>query len=167
MRFLLDAMLGKLATYLRMCGHDAAYALDRRGASDGRREDGTGNDGGGEGGGGIEDDDALLALARREDRRLVTRDADLAARADDAILASATDIDEQLRELRAAGVDLSLDRPERCSRCNGRVERVDEGETPDYAPGVDERRVWRCRACGQHYWKGSHWKDVRERLRNV
>ena len=28
-RLLLDAMLGKLATYLRMCGHDAAYALDR------------------------------------------------------------------------------------------------------------------------------------------
>ena len=29
-RVLLDAMLGKLATYLRMCGHDAAYAPDDR-----------------------------------------------------------------------------------------------------------------------------------------
>ncbi|PSP98633.1 hypothetical protein BRC89_07140 [Halobacteriales archaeon QS_4_70_19] len=28
--FLLDVMLGKLATYLRMCGHDATYALDER-----------------------------------------------------------------------------------------------------------------------------------------
>lgn len=27
-RFLLDAMLGTLTTYLRMCGYDAAYALD-------------------------------------------------------------------------------------------------------------------------------------------
>ncbi|MFW6382904.1 MAG: Mut7-C RNAse domain-containing protein, partial [Haloferacaceae archaeon] len=25
---MLDAMLGKLATYLRMCGYDAAYVLD-------------------------------------------------------------------------------------------------------------------------------------------
>ncbi len=27
-RFLLDAMLGSLSTYLRMCGHDAVYVLD-------------------------------------------------------------------------------------------------------------------------------------------
>jgi Protein of unknown function DUF82. len=27
-RFLLDAMLGSLSTYLRMCGHDAACVLD-------------------------------------------------------------------------------------------------------------------------------------------
>ncbi|MFB6227259.1 MAG: Mut7-C RNAse domain-containing protein [Halobacteriales archaeon] len=166
MRFLLDVMLGKLATYLRMCGHDAAYALDRGGANDAGNGDETGNDGGG-GGGGIEDDDALLALVRGEGRRLVTRDADLAGRANDAILLSAMDIDGQLRELHAAGVDLSLDRPERCSRCNGRVDRVESGKTPEYAPDVDARRVWRCRACGQHYWKGSHWEDVRERLRDV
>jgi uncharacterized protein with PIN domain len=163
MRFLLDVMLGKLATYLRMCGHDAAYALDRGDATDGE-EEGTGN---GEERTGIEDDGTLLALAREEGRRLVTRDADLAARADDAILVSGTDVDEQLRELRAAGVALSLDRPKRCSRCNGRVEPVEGGETPGYAPDPGERRVWRCRACDQHYWKGSHWADVRERLENV
>lgn len=157
MRFLLDVMLGKLATYLRMCGHDAAYALDRQGATGSEAEAVTG----------IEDDGALLALACEERRRLVTRDVDLAARADDVILVSATDIDGQLRELDGAGVDLSLDRPERCGRCNGRVEPVDGGETPDYAPDPGERHVWRCRACGQHYWKGSHWADVRERLANV
>jgi uncharacterized protein with PIN domain len=28
-RLLLDAMLGNLATYLRMCGYDAADATDR------------------------------------------------------------------------------------------------------------------------------------------
>jgi uncharacterized protein with PIN domain len=156
MRFLLDVMLGKLATYLRMCGHDAAYALDRRDATD-SEEDVTG----------IEDDEALLALAREEDRRLVTRDADLAARADDAMFLSPTDIEGQLEELSAAGVGLSLDRPERCGRCNGRVDPLDGGETPEYAPNPEERRVWRCRACDQHYWKGSHWEDVRKRLEDV
>jgi len=150
-------MLGKLATYLRMCGYDTAYALERGRTSAIGAEDDAG----------VEDDDELLAVARGEDRRLVTRDEDLAARADAAILVSATDIDGQLRELRAAGVDFSLDRPERCSRCNGRVGRVDGGTTPDYAPGTDEQRVWRCRECGQHYWKGSHWADVRERLEEL
>jgi uncharacterized protein with PIN domain len=92
MRLLLDVMLGKLATYLRMSGHDAAYALDR----------------------GIETDEEVLALARAEDRRLLTRDADLAARVENAIPIESTDVEGQLRELRNAGVDLSLDRPERC-----------------------------------------------------
>ncbi len=148
MRLLCDVMLGKLTTYLRMCGHDTAYALDREGTGDV----------------GIEDDDALLSLAREEDRRLVTRDTALGARTDDAILISTTEIEEQLRELYTAGVDLSLDLPERCSTCNGRVERVEAGETPDHAPSIDEQRVWRCQACDQYYWKGSHWDDVRERL---
>ena len=49
-------MCGKLATYLRMCGHDTAYALDR----------------------GVEDDDALLAIAEAEGRTPVTRDREVA-----------------------------------------------------------------------------------------
>ena len=145
MRLLLDVMLGTLATYLRMCGHDAAYALDR----------------------GVEADADVMVLARAEDRRLVTRDAGLAARADGAIRIDATDIEGQLRELRVAGVGLSLDRPERCSRCNDRVEQIEGEGTPDHAPDPDEARVWRCRTCGQHYWKGSHWADVKERLESL
>jgi uncharacterized protein with PIN domain len=144
MRFLVDVMLGKLATYLRMCGHDAAYALDR----------------------GVEDDD-VLALAREEDRRIVTRDADLAATSRGSVRVDATDIEGQRRELRAAGIDLALGDPERCSRCNGVLERVGEDGTPEDAPDPTDQSVWRCRACGQHYWRGSHWDDVRERLESV
>ncbi|WP_338741658.1 Mut7-C RNAse domain-containing protein [Haloplanus salilacus] len=143
-RFLLDAMLGTLATYLRMCGHDAAYALDR----------------------GVEADDAVRALADREGRTLVTRDADLAARTEGAIRLTARDVEAQCEELRAAGVRLSLpDRPRRCGRCNGRLERVDPtAETPDHAPDPSETRVWRCERCGTEFWIGSHWDDVARRL---
>lgn len=143
MKLLVDAMLGKLARYLRMCGYDAAYTLDR----------------------GIEDDDAILATAEGEGRRIVTRDASLATRAGDAVLIESRDVDGQLRELRDAGFELTLTSPDRCGRCNGALVPVGEGEeTPGYAPYPGERPVWRCPDCGQHFWRGSHWDDVEERL---
>jgi hypothetical protein len=143
-RLLLDAMLGTPARLLRMCGHDAAYVLDR----------------------GVEDDDAILAWAREADRTLVTRDAALAARADDAVLLESLDVDDQLRELAAAGVDLSLEeRPARCGACNGPVAPVaPDASVPDYAPDPATVDVHRCTECGQHFWTGSHWDDVRARL---
>ncbi|SFP63660.1 hypothetical protein SAMN05216277_105211 [Halolamina pelagica] len=140
-RFLLDVMLGKLATFLRMCGHDTAYALDR----------------------GIEADERILRLATAENRTLLTRDEQLAAQADDAILLTERDVEDQLRELRAAGVDLSLPaRPRRCSNCNGELAPADADEAPAYVP--DDTETYRCRDCGQWFWRGSHWADVRETL---
>ncbi|MFC7155606.1 Mut7-C RNAse domain-containing protein [Halomarina halobia] len=147
MRLLLDAMCGGVVSYLRMCGHDAAYALDR----------------------GVEADRDLLALARDEGRTLVTRDVRLADRADDAILLESRDVREQLAELLTAGVPLALDeRPSVCGRCNGPLERVPEGApTPEYAPDPDGEAVWRCRECGQCFWRGSHWDDVRATLEEL
>ncbi|MFH5798235.1 Mut7-C RNAse domain-containing protein [Haladaptatus sp. CMAA 1911] len=138
-RFFLDVMLGRLSTYLRMCGYDAAYALDR----------------------GVEADDAILELAGSEDRTVVTRDVQLAERADDAILIESLDVRDQLRELRNAGVKLSLTEPTRCSDCNGELVR-DDGATPDHAP--DGKAVWRCTDCGKRFWKGSHWESVETTL---
>ncbi|WP_435117304.1 Mut7-C RNAse domain-containing protein [Halolamina sp. C58] len=140
-RFLLDVMLGKLATYLRMCGYDTAYALDR----------------------GIESDDAIRSLAAAEDRTLLTRDEALAASADGAVLLTEREIEAQLRELRAAGVDLSLpDHPQRCSACNGEVVPVAAADSPEHVP--DDAEPYRCRDCGQWFWSGSHWDDVAETL---
>ncbi|MXR22234.1 Mut7-C RNAse domain-containing protein [Halobacterium bonnevillei] len=142
MRFLLDAMLGDLARLLRMCGHDAAYALDR----------------------GVDADDDLRRLADSEGRVLVTRDRQLAAQASDSVLVTAKDTDEQLRELAADGVDLSLSPGERCGACNGDLARVSKPTAlPDYVTdGVDA--LWRCADCGQYFWRGSHWDDVEARL---
>ena len=147
MRLLLDVMCGGLVSYLRMCGHDAAYAGDR----------------------GIEADDALLEVAREENRTLVTRDVHLANRADDAILLESRSVERQLAELADAGVRLALaDDPSRCGRCNGLLERVEPTtSTPDYAPDLAETAVWRCRSCGQHFWRGSHWDRVAETLTKI
>ena len=150
MRFLLDVMCGGLVSYLRMCDHDTVYAGDR----------------------GLEADDALLAVARDEERTLITRDVQLAARADESpgsILLESRDVEAQLAELAAADVDLTLAaEPNYCGRCNGRLERVDRAaSTPDYAPDPATEPVRRCRSCGQHFWRGSHWDRVAETLSRI
>lgn len=141
-RFLLDVMCGGLASYLRMCGHDTAYALDRA----------------------VEDDDRLLAIAHEEDRTLITRDQQLAARTDAAVLLKSTNTESQLRTLQNAGVRLTLVEPTRCGRCNGPLEPA-TGPRPDDVPA--DRPVWRCEHCGQWFWKGSHWNRVRTTLQSV
>jgi len=140
-RFLLDVMLGKLATFLRMCDYDTAYALDR----------------------GLEADGPILQLAATENRTLLTRDEQLAAQATDAVLLTERGIEGQLKELQAVGIALSLSaRPRRCSNCNGELESADADEAPAHVP--DDAEPYRCRDCGQWFWKGSHWDAVRETL---
>ena len=145
-KLLIDAMCGGIRTILRMVGYDTAYTLDRN----------------------VESDEAIEAMARAEDRVLVTRDASLARSTPGAVLLHSKDSDEQLEELAAAGFDLALTDPVRCSRCNGLVEEIDAGEsTPPFAPDPADERCWRCLECGQVYWKGSHWDDVAERLQQL
>ncbi len=140
-RFLLDVMLGKLAVYLRVCGYDTAYALDR----------------------GIEADDRLAALADAEERRLLTRDVELGERVDGAITLVARDLEAQLAELREAGVELdAADEPSYCGRCNGRLDPVPaDTDTPEYAPAPDDTDCWRCRSCEQLFWAGSHYERMK------
>lgn len=139
-------MCGKLAVYLRMCGYDTAYALDR----------------------GLEADDQILALVREEGRTLLTRDRQLAARADGVLLTDRS-VEGQLRELRDAGLSLALDdEPAYCGTCNGPLATVGPEEpTPEYAPDPRDTDVWRCRDCGQYFWKGSHWDRVERTLRDL
>jgi hypothetical protein len=145
--FLLDAMLGKLAVYLRLCGYDTVYALDRD----------------------VEADDTILELADREGRTVLTRDVHLSTRAERGFLLNERDPPDQLAELAAAGLRLEpTDEPVRCGRCNATVEAVDDGEeTPGYAPDPVAEPQWRCTECGQVFWKGSHWDRMRETLREA
>ena len=142
-RLLLDVMLGKLAVYLRTCGYDAAYAGDRD----------------------LEADARIREVAASEGRLLLTRDRQLAAAADDALLLTAREVEDQLAELREAGVRLSVaDEPVRCGRCNGWLEAVDDGGTPGYAPDPAATDCWRCCDCEQVFWKGSHHERMAEKL---
>lgn len=148
MRFAVDTMCGRLVTYLRFCGYDTEYIEERR--SDDRSDLATGFD--------------------EEGRTLITRDRTFASMADHSILLDEISLDGQLRELADAGIELSLpDRPRRCGRCNGRVERHSNqvDALPEYVPSDLDQQLYRCRACGQFFWKGSHWEHVGARLREI
>lgn len=149
-RFLVDTMCGRLPPYLRLCGHDTVYAKDRA----------------------VEADEELLALADVEGRTILTRDRQLADRADRAVLLTARETDAQLSELASAGIDLTpTGTPRRCGRCNGPIEAVtgENQQLPEYVPDElprddQEATLWRCRSCEQFFWKGSHWKRMVETL---
>lgn len=144
-RFLVDVMLGKLATYLRMCGYDTLYAQEE----------------------GIEADDAIRERAQTTGRTLLTRDQTLAAATEGAICLTATAIEAQLSELHEQGIAIDLPTtPNRCSLCNGGVTQIDPGQHPEHAPDT-VGRVWRCTDCDQYFWKGSHWERIQETIAAV
>jgi hypothetical protein len=144
-RFLLDAMLGKLATYLRMCGYDTQYALEE----------------------GIEADDAICERARETERTVVTRDRELATQTDDAVLLVSREIESQLAELHDHGIEIELPtQPERCSVCNGRVVQINPEKRPEHAPDA-VGHIWQCEGCQQYFWKGSHWDRVQEMIATI
>lgn len=135
-RFVADAMLGKLVTYMRMAGYDVLYAPDE----------------------GAVEDDEVASLADDTGRVLITRDIEL-AESTDSLLVESKQVEEQLRELTDEGLSFELDEPTLCSVCNGTLTEAD-AETNDDIPD-DVERAWRCEDCGKVYWKGSHWDDVR------
>jgi len=144
-RWLVDEMLGRLARYLRFVGCDTVYV---RGL----------------------DDDAIVELARREERVLLTRDRELARRVPGSLLVASPAVGEQWRAVRAAYPELAT-APTfvRCSLCNGVLERADAtaaAAAPELPPGVraGAEALFRCGACGHLYWEGSHTARIRERL---
>jgi hypothetical protein len=135
-------MLGSLSRWLRFMGYDTAYP-------------------------GPLGDTELIALARKEDRVLLTRDKELAARCHGAIRVRSDVLDEQVREV-ASVLHLRLFDPlSRCSVCNGILAPVtQEAVAALVPPGVRSRHreFWECTNCHKVYWQGSHWDKMVERL---
>lgn len=135
MKFLVDAMLGKLAKWLRILGYDTLYFRDL-------------------------EDERLIALAEAEGRVLLTGDEELRRHG---ILISSDDWREQLREL-AEAVELDTRGVfTRCIECNVPLEPVGraevEGQVPSFVLATHEE-FGRCPRCGRIYWKGTHFKSA-------
>ena len=140
-------MLGRLARWLRILGHDVVYFRK------------------------IEDAD-LVELARREGRILLTRDTRLVRRraAREAVLIESPYLEQQLRQLaRRDGAGLlgpGLCR--RCLECNEPTLAVEKDSVKDRVPAYvfrTQSRFRACPACRRIYWSASHVQDMLRRLR--
>jgi len=142
-RFVADVMLGRLARWLRALGLDTLYFRD---ASDAR----------------------LLGIALRENRRLLTRDAGLAARAGRAaLLVRAESLDGQLREVLERYPVTARAPLSRCLECNGELCRRHPGEVRERVPPytfATQREFWECGGCRRVYWAGTHAEAMLARL---
>ncbi len=141
-RLLVDAMLGRLAHWLRLMGYDAAYWRDGS-------------------------DEALIDAAQAEDRLIVTRDHALAGRRGvRAVLIAAEALDEQILEARTAlgGAPAPFTR---CSVCGGELTDLPHAAARDLVPPYvwqTQTQFSRCALCGRVYWKGTHWPALQRRL---
>jgi uncharacterized protein with PIN domain len=151
-RFVVDGMLGRLARWLRLTGHDVAYANEFSS--------------------GEEQDEILLKKAEKEGAVLLTSDKGLYQKSRRkgvrAVLIQAGDLPEQLLEVARAipELEISLENS-RCPVCNGELQEVSKEEVKGKVPEtVLERQeeFWRCVRCGKIYWQGSHWEKILETL---
>lgn len=146
MRFIADAMLGKLAKWLRILGYDTVYYS-----------------------GG--DDEGIVLVAAAEDRLILTRDTRLVKRLarDRHLFIRDNDSMAQLAQVVS---ELGLDAPgegflTRCTVCNGALDSVDKAEVRGLVPEYtfsDANVFLRCPSCGRLYWEGTHKVRILARL---
>jgi hypothetical protein len=135
-RFAADRMLGRLARWLRIMGHDVAYGPHLGGR-------------------------ALVARARREGRVLLTRDTRLRRDAElpPHVFVQSDHFRDQLRQVAA---EVPLGRPtllSRCLDCNRPLDEVSREAARDRVPSYvweTTERFLRCGGCGRHYWPATH-----------
>ncbi len=140
--FIADAMLGRLARWMRFAGHDVLYFRDM-------------------------DDRELVRTARAGGRVLLTRDRrlpeDFRVRC---LLVRSERLDEQLKEVLSV-FPPPEDAARRCMRCNVPLEAVDKQAVKDHVPEyvyIHHDLFHRCTKCGRIYWEGSHMKGMLGRM---
>ena len=143
LRFIADAHLGKLARYLRMLGFDTLYANDLG-------------------------DQSIAKIAAEQHRILLTSDRALLMHrvvTHGVYVRKGTPL-QQLENL-VCRLDLlgSICPFSRCMRCNGELNAVAKSMIENSLQ-ADTRRVFnefrQCQACGQVYWKGSHYQRMQQ-----
>lgn len=152
-KFVVDAMFGKVALWLRLTGHDTVYTPT------------------------IEDDYAL-ELAINENRILLTADEELHNRGVEANVKGMLlrgDVDDRI-----ATVFRDYDiRPEidpdrsRCSKCNGMLERLEGDAISKVKSHVHEQTYnhydvfWFCNECQSTYFQGGLWDNMRSYMEHI
>jgi uncharacterized protein with PIN domain len=147
-KFLADAMLGKLSRWLRILGQDVEYNVNLT-------------------------DDQLLEKAKAEGKVLLTKDFELYQRALgrglEAFYVQGKSEAEHLAELaKRFGLSLEMDMDKsHCPRCNAKLQAISKEQIKsDVEPNtfLYNNNFWKCPNCGHVYWQGAHWKQIQETL---
>jgi uncharacterized protein with PIN domain len=137
-RFIADAMLGKLARWLRALGYDTLYLQG--------------------------DDHFIAARARAEGRILLTRDTELAHRRGlGAILIESQKLRSQLTQVVQTVGPPAPHTPARCMHCNGSLHSLSLAQARPLVPpyvAETQKTFHQCQNCGRVYWQGTHWQKI-------
>ena len=148
MKFLADGMLGKLARWLRMLGHDVIYSV-------------------------LFNDSELLELAKKEERVLLTRELELYRRAigkgiEVYFVEGKTEPERLAQVAKRYGLTLEIDMDKsHCPICNAKLQIANK---EDLQVELEKNtftyydKFWKCPNCGQIYWQGAHWKQITQTL---
>lgn len=144
-RFLADAMLGRLARWLRVLGLDTAYDPTMQ-------------------------DPLLVSWARAEERILLTRDRSLVAELRP-LRALLVEPDAPLLQLRQVVAQVGVAPPvelfTRCLVCNAELHLASAADVATRIPAASRELpgpVRRCPTCSRVYWPGSHARRMRAAL---
>ncbi|HID93458.1 MAG TPA: hypothetical protein EYP60_05110 [bacterium (Candidatus Stahlbacteria)] len=141
MRFIVDFMLGKLARKLRILGFDTIYVR-------------------------VTNRDEILRKALAEKRVLLTRSHAFPKR-EDILIINSEYVKEQLKEVMST-FKLKPKPFTRCIICNTLLQSVKKeavkGKVPFFVFQTHDDFVY-CKKCNKFYWKGSHYKNMVEKLK--
>ncbi|NIQ04862.1 MAG: hypothetical protein GWO20_03740 [Candidatus Korarchaeota archaeon] len=156
-KFILDEMLGSLLRWLRILGFDAIYAqeLDCNTSKN--------------------LDNVLIDKTEATSRILLTKDVELAKRArqksQEVVLLSSDEVKENLETV-VTQLNLTANEEaagKRCPVCNSPLETISTEKARNMVPRKvwkQQEEFWRCSdpSCRKVFWKGSHWKKIKETI---
>jgi uncharacterized protein with PIN domain len=151
--FIVDAMLGKLATWLRLAGCDTFYST-------------------------IIDDDELLRLAAEQDRTLLTSDEILAERAQNSdisvMLVRGTVTEEIASVFKEFKIVPEADPSKsRCTKCNGVLTHIGSDEKDRIRGLVPDQtyshynEFWLCGYCKSVFFQGGQWNNIEAYMERI
>ncbi|MFH1560844.1 MAG: Mut7-C RNAse domain-containing protein [Chloroflexota bacterium] len=150
-KFIVDLNVGRLAKWLRIMGYDALFVP------------------------GIEDGE-LVRLAQKESRIVLTRDRFIMKRGVvtsgklKALLIDSEGREDQLRQVVDTYQLKALGGFSRCIECNASLTDVAREEVQERVPAYvfqTQEEFMECPSCRRLYWRGTHWRNMRQELARV
>ncbi|TFG15042.1 hypothetical protein EU537_02035 [Candidatus Thorarchaeota archaeon] len=152
-RFIIDAMLGRLALWLRLAGVDTIYETDL-------------------------EDDRIIKIAASENRTILTSDANLNQRAmkegvQSMLVRGAVDY-RIAKIFHEFNISPEVDPDEaRCSKCNGELVKISTDEKSKIREFVHKQTYdhydvfWYCPDCDAVYFQGGYWDNIQKYMEHI